>query len=359
MGYRKVHKKLFWGWVALTIFIPLSFVYYILFASSQALLSDSILQLAVNQHDHDVYLMNMKWVQEGRTLFELANDKGIASIYLVLSELLPFLVAPDLALLSLVFNCLILILSYWIYGRISDEIGLGAVGRLSFFVNLSLLYFAQLINKDMLTILIFLLTAYAGMRRWHWWLVLLIPFVAFVRIQLVVFIVIFIFLSSTKKVGPRFWITYTVTSLLAAYMSVYFSIIGDDSLGGGFSAYLVSLNNQNLMGYLLFNPIRLLQYVFDAYLSFYFLTHDGTIDVAKVLRIPQLVLLALLAPYFLKVVFHWRSVSKSISKPLVLVFLAYACTWLMNPTINARYVMLITPILVLLGLYMRSVRRRA
>jgi hypothetical protein len=354
----RISRRILAGQAAILLYIFLALVYYYLFVVSRNLYSDSILQLATNQHDHDVYLFNMDLVKDGSSLFEFANDKGIASIYLFLSKALPFLVAPDMELISLVFNCSILVLNYWIYGKLADGLGLGLFGRLSFFFNLSLLYFAQLINKDMLTIAIFLTAAYAGMHGRHWLLLLLIPFAAYIRIQLVVFILIFTFLSSTKGLRLRFVIVYILTSLLAAYLSVYFSIIGEDSLGDGFSAYLIDLNNKYLIGYLIFNPVRLLQYIYDAYLSFNIFSENGAIDVAKILRIPQLALLAMLTIYFFKLIKHWNIYSKTVAKPLVVSILAYACTWLMNPTVNARYVMLITPILVLLGLYVRSTYQR-
>jgi hypothetical protein len=356
---KRLPKQMLLGWVALIFFILLAVIYYYLFVVDQPVYSDSVFQLATNQHDHDVYLFNMDKVEEGASLFEFANDKGIASIYLFLSKAFPFLVTPGMALISLVFNSTILILNYWIYGKIVDELRLGLFGKLSFFLNFSLLYFAQLINKDMLTIFVFLITAYAGIRNRFWLLLLLIPFVAYVRVQLVIFILIFIFLSSTKKLGLRFLITYVSTSLFAAYLSVHFSIIGEDSLGGGFSAYLIGLNNQYMIGYLIFNPIRLVQYVIDAYLSFDIFTENGAIDVAKILRIPQLILLTMLTPYFYKLFIRRDRYLKTAARPLVITILAFACTWLINPTVNARYVMLITPILVLLGLYVRGTRRHA
>lgn len=343
------------SYLALCFFVLLCVAYHI----SISLVFDGInyLENFVNLHDHNVYLLNMDLVKGGDSVLELANDKGIASIYLLLSHIFPFLVTPDMAIMALIFNCAILIVSYKIYSSITDIMGLGIVGYLSFFANLSLLYFSQLINKDMLTICVFLLSAYAGMLRRHWCLLFIIPIVAFIRIQLALYIITYIFLASAKNIGPRFFIIYTFTSLLAAYLSVYFSVIGEDSLGDGFSAYLINLNNEHLMGYFLFNPIRLLQFIFDAYLSFDIFTKSGAIDVAKVLRLPQLILLALLAPYFCKLFTRWRIYKKSSCRPLVVVILAYACTWLMNPTINARYVMLVTPILVLLGLYLRRIPR--
>ncbi len=296
-------------------------------------------------------------IKSGDNFFEFANDKGIASIYLLLSEIFPFWVTADMIFMAFIFNCITLIGCYWIYGKISDEFNFGFIGRLSFFINLRFLYFAQLINKDMLTIFIFLLSTYAGLRNRHWYLLLLIPFVVFIRIQLVIFILIFVLFSSSNKIKMRFLIVYVVTSVLAGYLSVYFPIIGEDSLGDGFSAYVVDLNQKYFIGYLFLNPIRVIQYIFDAYLSFYFFTESGAVDVAKILRLPQLILLITLTPCFYKLFFYWERFPKIFIKPLTMVVLAYACTWLMNPTVNARYVMLITPILVLLGLYVRRTRR--
>lgn len=353
-----IKKNILIGRAALLLFILLALVYYNLFVVNRDIFSNSIIQLTTNQHDHNIYLYNMDLIREGYSLFEFANDKGIAIIYLVLSQALPFLVAPEMELISFLFNCFVLILNYWIYGKIADELGLGLLGRLSFFYNLSLLYFAQLINKDMLTIFVFLLAAYAGMKRKHLLLLLLIPFAAYIRIQLIVFILIFVFLSPDERFKIRFFLVYIMTSLIAAYLSVAAPIIGDDSLGDGFSAYLIDLNNRYLIGYLIFNPVRLLQYIYDAYLSFNIFSENGAIDGAKILRLPQLVLLATLTTYFFKAINRWDIYEKTFVKPLVVTVLAYACTWLMNPTVNARYVMLITPILVLMGLYIRSTQQR-
>ena len=339
-------------------FILSALFYYYFFVSEWNLHPDSIFQFATNQHDHNIYLLNMHLVEKDSDMVEFSNDKGIAIIYLFLSKILPFLILPNMELISLVFNCFILILNYWIYGKLADKLGLGLFGRLSFFLNLSLLYFAQLINKDMLTIFVILVSVYAGTLRRHWLLLFLIPFAIFIRIQLVIYILIFVFLIAAKKVGLRFFIVYIFTSLLATFLWINFPIIGKDALDDGFSSYLIDLNSKYLIGYLIFNPVRILQYIYDVYLSFNIFSENGAIDVSKVLRIPQLTLLAMLTIYFLKLIKHWNIYSKTDAKPLVISILAYACTWLMNPTVNSRYVMLITPILVLLGLYVRTTRQR-
>jgi hypothetical protein len=310
-----------------------------------------VLQRATNIHDHLVYLKNIELVRSGESIIEFANDKGIASIYLLMSNIFPFLANEDMELMAFLFNIVTLIFCYLLYSKISDQLGLGIYGRLSFFVNLSFLYFSMLINKDMLTILYFLLAVRLGMQRQYWVLLTLLPFFVFVRLQLVIFTVILIFLSF----GGRFWwkvlLVYLFTSMMAGYMSVYHSIIGEESLGGGFNAFVIKINESYLIGYVLFNPIRLFQYVVDAYLSFDVFTEGWAIDVAKGLRIPILILFIYLLPALFNLFSNINKYLKSPLRPLLLVIIAYVLTWLMSPIVNARYVILITPVLLLATMF--------
>jgi hypothetical protein len=158
--------------------------------------------------------------------------------------------------------------------------------------------------------------------------------------------------------GRKFWwklvVAYIATSMLAAYLSVYHSIIGDESLGGGFNAFVIDFNKSYLIGYVLFNPVRLFQYVVDVYLSFFVFTEDGSVDVAKVLRIPVLILFLYLLPAFVRLIANLNQYIKSPLQPLILVGFAYALTWLMGPIVNARYVMLISPIMLCALLFVQA-----
>lgn len=308
----------------------------------------------LNLHDHYVYLESMDLVRGGESNYEFANDKGIASIYLVLTGLFPYLVTEDMESIAFIFNTLILLFSYLIYSKISDQLGLGFYGRLSFFVNLSLIYFSQLINKDMLTIFYFLIAVRLGMSRSYWLLLMLVPLFVYVRIQLAIFTVILIYISLGRRLWWKVLLAYLFTSLLAGYLSVYHSIIGDESLGSGFNLFVMEFNRSYLVGYVLFNPVRLFQYVVDAYLSFVIYTEDGAIDVAKVLRIPILVMFVYFYRDFFSLIVNIKKYLNTELRPLILVVIAYSLTWLMSPIINARYVMLITPVLLLAILAFRQ-----
>lgn len=336
-------------------------VYYLAFAADINSYDGEtgLFQLALNLHDHFVYVGSIERIQVGDVIYALSNDIGIAAIYVFLSGLFPFLVDPDFTLLALVFNCGVLCSCYVVYTRICRQLGLGLAGRISFFANTSFVYFAQLINKDLLTIFAFLLAVHLGMRRRLGLLILLVPALALVRLQLAVFALVFVCLMHSPRPWRRILLLYGATSLIAGILSVVASVIGEDSLGDGFSAFLVDFNQHYYVGYLLFNPVRVLQYVLDAYASFFFWTDTGGIDTAKLLRLPQLVLLLLLLKPMSALVTQFGYWLSTPARPLVLVVVAFLLAWLMNPTVNARYVMLITPVLVLFALYVRKQQRQS
>ncbi|MEK7747806.1 MAG: hypothetical protein AAB300_01850 [Nitrospirota bacterium] len=340
----------------LPVFLAFCILYFLYFAADLNRYDgeSGLFQYALNDHDHFVYVTNIDRILfEDLLGYEISNDIGIAAIYMALASAFPFLVDQDYTLIALVFNCITLIGCYVIYADICNYCKLGQIGNLSFFANLSLIYFAQMINKDMLTIFAFLLAVRCGIHQRMWLLLALIPFFALVRLQLAVFILIFAFLMATPWPGWRIICLYILTSIAAGVLSIFVSIISDESLGEGFSSFLVNFNRNYYVGYLLFNPLRVIQFIFDAYASFSFSTEMGGVDMAKILRLPQLILLLLLFRPLGSLFIHFRHWLKTRARPIVLVVVAYLLTWLMNPTINARYVMLITPVLVLFALYAR------
>lgn len=348
------------GWISLSILLLCCVAYYFAFAANLNYYDGEkgFFQYALNSHDHFIYVINIDLIRRGEGLFEFANDKGIAFIYIILAKSFPFFVDPNFALISFLFNCVILCFCYWVYASICDHFQLGVLGKLSFFANLSLIYFAQLINKDLLTILAFLLAVHCGLRGRIFSLLLLLPVLMLVRLQLGIFVLIFVFLMLSTRPWPRIVWLYVATSLTAGFLSVFVSVIGDDSLGDGLSAYLVNFNHKYYVGYLLFNPVRVVQYLADVFASFNFKTKTDGVDTAKVLRLPQLVMLLLLLKPLSTLITRFKYWLQTPARPMVLVIVAYLLAWLMNPTINARYVMLITPILVLFALYVRRQQRK-
>lgn len=353
---RRYPRSALIGLIGMPLLLLCCLVYYRAFGADLDLYfpDRGTLQYALNSHDHFVYVTGIDRVREGFLAYEVSNDLGIAMIYAGLAAVAPWLVTPDFTLLSFVFNCVTLCAVYLVYARICNDLALSPWAKAAFFANLSLVYFAQLINKDMLTVLAFLLAVAVAIRGRLFWLVLLLPALALVRQQLAVFAVLFVLLMRSRHPVRLIVLMYVGTSVLAGVLSIFAGIIGDESLGDGFSLYLIDFNRRYYIGYLLFNPVRVAQYVLDALRSFDLSTETGGIDTAKLLRWPQLLLLFVLGAPMASLLTRFRHWLGTPARPLVLTVVAYLLAWLMNPTVNARYVMLITPVLVLFAFYVRA-----
>jgi hypothetical protein len=90
----------------------------------------------------------------------------------------------------------------------------------------------------------------------------------------------------------------------------------------------------------------------DIFMSFYIYTND-LIDVSKILRIPLLLGFLFFFNQFVYSIKKFNIVNETKAKNIFVVLISFILTWLINPTINARYVMLIVPFLVILGRYIQ------
>ena len=334
------------------LFCGAAIVYFCLFSIGleQGREAEGVLVGAVNAHDHFVYVDTIARLLRDGFGYELNNDVGISYFYLVVNSVF-FDGAADYVFLALYVNLAFLLLSFFCYVRICEYYRFGLWVKCAFFAGVHLLYFAQLINKDMSSVFLILFSVYAALYcRWLM-LILMIPLYALVRQQLLVYVALFIFIQTAVWPVWRIVFAYAVTSLVAAYLVVHNDIIGAESLEDGFSAIVYALNAQTYLGYLILNPIRVLQFVQDSILSFFFILPDGSIDMGRLLRTPQILLLLFMGwPLWIGLK-RFREGLHDVSRPLYSALFAYLFAWLMNPTVNARYVMLIAPILVLIACY--------
>lgn len=308
---------------------------------------------AVNAHDHFYYLETIKRLEQDGFAYELNNDVGISYFYLFLNRFL-FDGAADYIYISIFVNLAFLVSCFWCYLRLCDYYGFGLGAKVCFFAGFHLVYFAQLINKDMISVFLIVFSVYCSVYRRIWLLLFMLPFCALVRQQLFVYVVLFLFFYTAVQPMWRVLAAYIITSLVAAYLVVEKNIIGWESLEGGFSSIVYLINSETYLGYFIFNPIRILQFAQDALLSLIFVLPGGGVEMARLLRAPQVILLIFLAwPLYVSIKRSGRGMRES-SKPLYSALFAFLLAWLMNPTINARYVMLITPVLVLLAFYARK-----
>lgn len=315
----------------------------------------------VNTHDHYIYSLYVKDIMHGDIEFVLNNNIGISYIYIFLisfSEL--FFDNVNLELLSLVFNLIIILFSYLTYRTIIIDLGLDPKLSLTFFMFSFLIYFAQLINKDSLTILISLRCVLYSYRCCYIKLFILILFSFFVRFQLPALILLYLVLininqNNLLKLGFIYVSLSLCNGFLVKYQSTFLS---EETIGGGLSYLVYSLNEKYYIGSLLLNPLRIAQYFYDYYLSFWFVV-DGKIDISRLKNIPHILYFTFLLPYLFLAYKKYSLGSLDFkSKCLLSMGVSFFLIWLFNPTINSRYFICFLPILQLIALNQREISNK-
>ncbi len=303
-------------------------------------------------NDHEVYIKNIKNIKEKNYLLSINNDFGIALLYIYVIKIFNFFGIYEIINIAFIFNLITVVFIYLNYIKICDKLKLNGITKFYFFLGIQIFYFTQLINKDLLTLLLFLLTLKWLLYKRYWYILIFSILFFIVRIQLLIFGLLTIYLSfgNYKK---RITYSYIITSIVGAITSIKGQLISDESMGDGFGSFLINFNNNYLYsGYLIFNPIRIIQFFIDIFMSFFIYT-DGLIDISKILRIPLLVAIIYLFKQFIYSIKNFSIVNKTEGKNINIVLISFTLTWLMNPTINARYVMLIVPIFILLLRYVK------
>jgi hypothetical protein len=340
----------------LIAFSGLAVLYYYFF--SQHLVAHNVqvndyFLSALNTHDHFVYVDTIENIRNGGISIGLNNNSGISLIYIALSEV--FAVEENLnwKTFSLKVNIFVIILSFIYYVKIHSFLGISRYWSLLFFLNTPLLYFSQLINKDSFTIFSFLIILYYLLKKRFLILLCLLPLFFLIRIQLAIFLLILIFSVAGKHFPLRIFLAYTATSLMGGLIARYSLVIANESIPEGFSRFVYVMNESYLIGNLLLNPIRALQFI-QALLASFDFRLSGVVDFSRLINIPQVVIVLLVFPYFISAFFTSRYYRNSIEKTLLGFIYIYIFVWLMNPTINIRYVLLITPIMILLAIYKKT-----
>lgn len=309
----------------------------------------------VNIHDHYVYLSYIDQIKTSNDWLSIAglnNNFAISLLYYLMHSGLSYLGADfSYEALALIVNIIVIYFSFRVYFDVVKELNLPIHYGISFFFCTSLIYFAQLINKDSFTILILLLSVkYALQGKWRSFIWIL-PLSLFIRFQLSALIFVFLFFAiAQKKHVKRFLLAYIALSLINGYLAKYQTLFFNEStLSEGMSYVIYSMNIKYYIGSLLLNPVRVFQYIYDVLLSFDFIT-ESYIDVSRLKNIPQVVMLLLFSPFIANAWLNYSSFMSSREKALMSMVNAFFGVWLFNPTINSRYVILIFPILQLLAL---------
>ncbi|UDM62778.1 hypothetical protein KIJ96_05930 [Pseudoalteromonas piscicida] len=337
-------------------FFPLSILVLvasiIYFSYTEGLIQNGIgyeeLNYIINVHDHNIYLKKMDGFIHGEAdSYEMNNDLGIAIIYYFFYYKTGVDSLLDLRVFSFIFNATFYFLYVFVFFSICSKYRVSDYARLSVFLNLNLIYFMQLVNKDMLTIFALIYYLHLVINK-SFILMAVVAFLSFfIRQQLGLCLLTFTFLYYSYN--TKFWMffVYVVSSLAAGYFNANFSIISAESLGTGLAAYISYFNQSFFVGYLIFNPVRFLQYIYALPESALVFINSPYFDYAALFRMLAMFYFFALIIFFIRSVRNFSWLMSSNVKPFILMVYSFFICWLINPTINARYLMLIFPIIIL------------
>jgi hypothetical protein len=298
-----------------------------------------------NFHDHFQYLaISPEYISDYGVNISTLNVFGIGSIYFFISA---YLENFDVIEISSFINLVAVIFSGLIHRKICRILGLSNSSHYLFFLNLPIIYYSQLVGKDIIFIALLYAMMYAYLSEKYILVVAIGLLGAFVRVQFPLYSIFLIFIQcagSTKR--STYVFLYVITSLLGAYAMNHSGAIGDyNDLEAGVTSIVYKINEYIPIGNLLLNPVRLVQNI----LLF--------ISAPIVGLFSGNVFYILMSPMVLYIVLRITSLSFLIKGRYnkigqfiivaVLVLLAY-------PIINTRYIALIVPFIILSLAYIKK-----
>ncbi len=350
-------KKTMVAYLATICFAILCVAYFTVIGDVATYPEDALWNRPGNIHDHFVYA-NYGLTNDNIRFTLLDNNYGMYWIYRSFSP-------PEKQLYAHLVNLIFIIISASSYFRICQHFNLPLSSYMTFFLNTSILYFSILINKDVISISIFLISTLLALKKRYFLLLLLLIPAFVVRQQLVFFVSALLasslLISLTRRVGLVRVSTISVGILATASIAGAIalregSFVSMATLAGGVTGRLMEIATASPAIAPLTVPARLLLYIYDMYSSFFFF-RSGVIDVAQALRIPALIYLLINLPNFLKFK-SIRSCTRNSSFSILFIaqVSAFSCI-LLNPQINGRYFTILLPLVILSVTCFRNRRR--
>ncbi|HCM64409.1 MAG TPA: hypothetical protein DIT05_17965 [Morganella sp. (in: Bacteria)] len=343
--------------IALLIILLLSCIlYYNYFVAGKSFTYEPVngFIYPVNIHDNYIYLQYIARINDNLgELIGINNNIGISTFYFLIAYFFNVIgINIDFNILSLCINNILICFIFLSYRKIIILLYLPRVYILTFFLCISLIYFSQLINKDIFTILFFLKCIEYSIQKKYKMIISLSILSFFIRFQLLpLFILYLIIIKRTKHPIIKILFIYTILSILNGILSRYqLHFFNEKTLGSGLSYLIFSINQQYFIGSLLFNPIRIIQYIHDLILSFDFII-DNKIDVGRLKNIPQAIVFIFLLPFIITPFLRYRKSIENTDKYFISLTISFFMIWLFNPTINVRYFICLLPTLQIFGFY--------
>lgn len=347
---------------AYCLFAFFGFIYFIAFSIpyiKTGHFSSNVFINPVNYHDHYIYSKFIELIRDEIQVFGFNNNAGIAFLYNSLLSLFGLDVDASIWISYLVNN-VVIFLSFILFCNILTLMKLPFGAFWIFFVNTSIIYFLQMINKDSFSILIIFSLIYFSMKKSKF-VIFVVIFSVIVRLQFLPFCLIFLSMIDGRKFFKKFMTFYVVTSCVAGYVNAKAPIISYESMGSSvgmnISVFVRQMNEQFFVGYLIFNPIRVVQYFYDFIRTLMFFEDGFLIDVSKLKNLLQIIFFLIFFPFVLECVVKIKFYIKTDARYLIVAILSFFLVWLMNPTINNRYFLLVAPLFIFLGYFVFYTRK--
>lgn len=293
----------------------------------------------------------------------IGNATGIASVYYLLKKGLGFS-EESIAIVSFIFNNIMVIICYLYFVRIISFLGLKLSYRWMFFVNPALIYFSQLINKEIISLLFVLASTYYLFTKKTFMLLFFSALFSCIRPQLLLTGVLALWLNSKVKYAKCLFLIYVVTSIAGAFLMTpdkfneqALELMARSDGSVGLVMYTQLINQQYCIGSLLLNPIKVIQYFYDLFRSLSFMTAAGQIDLYKLRDVPFILALIYFAKPLIVVFIRIKQYVMLPCRPVITVTVVFFIVLLMNPYVHARYVFPISYNLLILGVFVSKYLR--
>lgn len=353
----------FYVLMAYLLFLILNYFYYSIFTVDymEFWLDEQYSQFfyfPLNLDQQKAYVPILIALQNGEYV-PLSSASGIAYIYWFLGF---FVNINDetIPLASFVVNNLFVLASYYYFVKIGTEVlMLSLKYRWLFFLNPSLIYFSQLINKEMFSLALVLAMTYYLARKQYCKGGFVLLLATIQRLHYIVIMPLSLFLvRAPKKFMLKLFVLYVLFSLAAAYLVSPAIDLEGSALEGygtysGISEIIITLNQKYYIGSLLLNPIKIIQYFYDLFLSFFCITQDFKLNLYYVHNIPYLAFLIMFWRDMARVLINFRTFVQGPSIYLLATSAIFFLILLMSPMVHSRYLFPISYSIALLGIYSR------
>jgi len=347
--------------LAYAVFLIANIIYLNMFAMNIGQDSEYFFY-PLNMDQRKSYIPTIRQMEENWSDVNLLNNTaGISYAYYLLKKMIGF-PYDAIPLVSFLVNNTCIILCYRYFVRIGTQLGFMMRYRWMFFLNPALIYYSQLINKEIFSLLFVLAFTWHLGQKQPWKLLIASGLSSFIRMQLAPVGVLSLWLYRRHRCIAGIVMLYVITSLVSG-ISISDVTLDESQLlredgSSGLAKLMYLLNQEYYVGSLLLNPIRVIQYLYDQLLSLCVIAEDGRITMYYLRDVPFLMVMACLLGPLVVLVLRIRKYLHTPARALITVTCVYMIVLLMHFIVHARYLFPISYNMILLSLYVAHGRYR-